>query len=71
MLIGYFDGKAVYSDDREESIADHAYDTIRYFTSMHGTSQTAPTKSPPRLSIKWYRQMAKLQKNKVEAMSAV
>ena len=69
-LIGYFDGKAVYSDDREESIADHAYDTIRYFTSMHGTSQSVPTKSPPRLSIKWYRQMAKLQKNKVEAMSA-
>ena len=28
-LIGYFDGKAMYSDDREESVQDHAYDCIR------------------------------------------
>lgn len=68
-LIGYFDGKAIYSDDREESVADHAYDFVRYFVAMHGTSQSVPTKAPPRLSIKWYKEMAKRQKNVVRAMS--
>lgn len=33
--LGYIDGKQIFCDDREESVADHAYDCIRYFTAIH------------------------------------
>jgi hypothetical protein len=28
--IGERDGRAIYSDERDETIVDHAYDTIKY-----------------------------------------
>ena len=42
-LLAEINGKKVYSDERESSISDHAYDTLRYFVSMHLTGR-APAK---------------------------
>ncbi len=33
--IGTLEGKPVFSDERDESFTDHAYDCIRYFAAMH------------------------------------
>jgi len=61
-LIGYVDGKSIYSDDREESIADHAYDCLRYFVAMHG-SPLGETKRPLRPNtFAWYKVMAQRSK---------
>lgn len=64
-LIGYVDGKSQYSDEREDKIADHAYDPIRYFVAMHG-SPAVPLKPPvkPR-TFEYYKMMAKRAKNLV------
>lgn len=58
-LLGYFDGKAIYDDAREESVTDHAYDPTRYFIGMHGSFSTIPTRKVPRNSIKYYKMIAK------------
>lgn len=67
-LLGYVDGKSVYCDDREEVI-DHAYDPIRYFVAMHGSSNQEPKRTAPRMSMKWYQHMKKRSKNLVVAAS--
>jgi hypothetical protein len=46
-LLAEINGKKIYSDDREDSIADHAYDTFRYFAAMH-LSQRASAKPKAR-----------------------
>lgn len=61
-LIGYVEGKAVYDDAREDSLADHAYDPIRYFVAMHGTQRAAEHRKIPRNSIKWFKNQMKISK---------
>ena len=68
-LLGYEEGKAIYSDDREESIKDHAYDCIRYFVAMHGTTRVEKKQAIPRNSMAWYRMKMK-QGKKLGALSA-
>lgn len=41
-LIGTVNGKNIYSDDRDDSIADHAYDTERYYAAMHSSGLAIP-----------------------------
>lgn len=62
-LIGYVDGKSIYSDDREESIEDHSYDCVRYMIAMHATGKAALRGGPPRRSFAYYKMMADRQKN--------
>lgn len=62
-LLGYVDGKSIYSDDREESITDHAYDCIRYYTAMHGGSKGAPKKPVKPMTFEWYKFMKKRQES--------
>lgn len=62
-LIGYIDGKAFYSDEREDSIADHAYDNIRYFVSQHGRPQSEAKKSPKPNTIGYYKLMKRKTQN--------
>lgn len=38
--LGYIDGKQIFCDDREESVADHAYDCVRYFVAMHSLGRS-------------------------------
>lgn len=61
--LGYFDGKQIFCDDREDSIADHAYDCVRYFVAMHGAGIRETGPRPPRMSMKYYAQVAKRLKN--------
>jgi len=52
--IGDINGKTLYSDDREISIPDHAYDPTRYFIAMHGVPSKAPRRIPPRRSFAYF-----------------
>lgn len=70
--LGYFDGKQIFCDDREDSISDHSYDTVRYMIAMHGQGRLESKPRPPRMSIKYYQQIAKKMKrlSTPQAMSA-
>lgn len=56
--LGYVDGKQIFCDDREDSIADHAYDCVRYFTAMHGQGHKLPAKRIPVNCFKYHKMMA-------------
>lgn len=56
-LIGYVSGKAVYSDERLKTIADHAYDCVRYFVAMHGRASGEIPRKAPRFSLAHYRNL--------------
>ena len=51
LLLDTINGKNVYSDDRDEKIADHAYDTVRYYCSSHLTSHADPIRKPSERSF--------------------
>ena len=68
-LLAYEDGKAIYSDDREESVKDHAYDCVRYFVAMHGSARLERKPPIPRNSIAYYKMKMK-QKAKLTSLSA-
>lgn len=66
-LLGTIDGKSVYSDDRDESVPDHAYDPTRYFVAMHGASPKEARKRPPRMSFEYYKMVSKRMEAPVAA----
>jgi len=68
-ILGYFDGKAIYDDAREESVADHAYDCVRYYIAMHGNPQREAPRKPPKMSFKFYKMLAARKRNAVVAAS--
>lgn len=69
--LGYFDGKQIFCDDREESISDHAYDCVRYFIAMHGSGRAESQPKPPRMSLKYYQQcIKKMQHSRLQPMSS-
>jgi hypothetical protein len=68
-LLGYEEGKAIYSDDREETIKDHAYDCVRYFVAMHGSARAEVKPKIPRNSIAFYK-MKMRAKKMVSSLSA-
>ena len=45
-LLAEIQGKKIYSDEREKSISDHAYDTLRYFAASHLQSPSEPKRKP-------------------------
>jgi len=55
--LGTIDGKTVYSDDRDEEVTDHAYDPIRYFVAMHGSSPNRIKPKIRRNSFAYYNQL--------------
>ena len=67
--LGYVDGKQIFCDDREESVADHAYDCIRYAVAAHGGGKSLPQRKVPERSIKWYQMMVKRGNQRIQAMS--
>lgn len=70
-LLGTIDGKSIYSDDRDESILDHAYDPTRYFVAIHGSQPVKSMRPPPRNSFAYYNRLIEMQKyRQVEAGSA-
>lgn len=53
-LLGTVEGKSIYSDDRDDSVTDHAYDCVRYFVAMHGSQPRTAGKKPPRNSFAYF-----------------
>jgi hypothetical protein len=47
-LLAEINGKKIYCDEREEGLADHSYDDLRYFCSSHlgGVSEPKPKARP-------------------------
>ena len=50
--LGDENGSTIYSDDREKSVTDHAYDPIRYFIAMHSKGTIREKKIIPPRSFK-------------------
>ncbi len=68
-LLTSINGKAIYSDDREESITDHFYDVERYYAAIHGTGKSAEPVNVSRKSFAWYNRLSKKHVNEVLAAS--
>lgn len=54
-LEGYIDGKAYYSDERQDGVADHSYDCVRYLIALHGTAKSIAPRRPKPNTISWYK----------------
>ena len=65
--LGYIDGKAIFCDDREDSVADHAYDCVRYFVAMHGSGRSLPQRRISPNSFKYFQMMKKRAQGLVAA----
>lgn len=64
-FVGYVDGKAFYSDDREDNVSDHSYDCVRYFVAAHGRPQGLKQSFVKPNTIAWFKMMSKRQKGLV------
>lgn len=58
VLIGSDNGRSIYSDDRERSVPDHAYDCERYFIAMHGGGPQEQMRKVPRRSFAWFNYLS-------------
>jgi hypothetical protein len=68
LLLGSDNGKNIYSDERDDSIPDHAYDCIRYYIAMHNTAKIEEKRKPPRMSFEYYKKLM-LNRPRAQAMS--
>jgi hypothetical protein len=66
-LLGTVDGKSIYSDDRDENIPDHAYDPVRYFVAMHGSSPRQAERKPNRMTFAYFNSLIKRTRGPVAA----
>jgi len=63
-LIGYIDGKAYYSDEREDSVSDHAYDPTRYFVSQHAMGHSIAQRIVKPMTFNYFKLIKKRAENK-------
>jgi hypothetical protein len=68
-LLGSVNGKNYFSDDREKSIEDHAYDVIRYYVGIHGQSLAEPKKRAAANSFLGLQKSFKRLKRQLELAS--
>lgn len=62
-LLGHENGKPIYSDDRAETVSDHAYDCLRYYCSIKGTQADFQSQKVPVGSFLYMtREIKKLKK---------
>jgi len=45
-ILDTINGKAIYSDDRDDAIEDHSYDTLRYYIAHHAKQMKPPILKP-------------------------
>lgn len=69
-LLGYVDGSAQYCDDRDDKVADHAYDPTRYFIAMHGSTRNEPKRPTKPNTFNYFKMMNKRKSNVLLAASA-
>ena len=70
-VLGTFEGKTLYSDDRDEGVEDHAYDCVRYFVAMHGTQPDRIRKAPPRHSFAYFQAIGDILKSRALQAASV
>jgi hypothetical protein len=63
--IGTDNGTPVFSDDRDEKIVDHGYDTVRYYFSIHTAGAQDRKPICPESSFEAYRKKAILANRRV------
>lgn len=62
MLIGTMNGKNLYSDKRDETVVDHAYDPTRYYCASHLQGRREMVKKPSQNSFYGIRARLKAMK---------
>jgi hypothetical protein len=70
-VLGSLDGKTIYSDERDKSVVDHAYDCVRYFVAMHGSMPSKVRKAPPRQSFAFFQAVLEMGKNRAPVAGSV
>jgi len=65
--LGDENGKSIYSDDREPSISDHAYDTLRYIIAMHGRPKMKERPKIKPRTFAWYKHLVTRNQRMVSA----
>jgi hypothetical protein len=61
-LLDTINGRPIYSDERESSISDHAYDTLRYFCASHLQQRAEPKpKAKPNSFVAMQRRIKALK----------
>lgn len=64
-LLGTFNGKSIYSDDRDDKVTDHAYDPTRYFVAMYGLPSLESGlegRVPPRNTFAYFNHIKAMSK---------
>lgn len=69
-LLTSINGKSIYSDDRDDSVVDHAYDTERYYIAIHGANRAVTPRDIPRNSFAWYNRL-KSSRQRQEVLQAL
>lgn len=69
-VLGSFNGKTIYSDERDKSIVDHAYDCIRYFVAAHGSQPTKVRKAPNRNTFAYFQAVLEMGRNKAPEVNS-
>lgn len=57
--LGEINGKPIFSDERDESVPDHAYDPFRYYIAMHASFPKEPQRKPSETSFMGVRNRLK------------
>lgn len=58
-LLGSVNGKNIYSEERDDSVVDHAYDCVRYDVAMHNIMKSEEVKKPSKRSFAYYNALLK------------
>jgi len=60
LKLGELNGKPIFSDERDDTITDHAYDPTRYFVASHARMPNEPKKRPSETSFLAARRRLKM-----------
>jgi hypothetical protein len=61
-LIGNVNGKAFFSDERDDKVVDHAYDVVRYKIALHLNPNMQINQKYPEGSMGAYKELYKRMK---------
>lgn len=70
IYLGSDNGKSIFSEERDDSVEDHAYDTIRYFVAMHGVSPKDIKRSPTKNTFAYFNEIMKSRRANLHSLSA-
>jgi hypothetical protein len=70
-ILGTFEGKTLYTDDRDDSVEDHAYDCIRYFVAMHGSQPDKSKRKAPARSFAYFQAIQGIMKDRAPQAASV